>query len=166
MARNLGARIIATVSTEAKAALAGAAGAHEVVVTSQGDFLAAVKRLTDGAGVDVVYDAVGRDTFERNLDCLKPRGCCAIYGEASGTVPPFDLRELGSHGSLFLTRAGLNHYTATREEFLARTGDVLRWLAEGRLRLRVERNYPLEEAAEAHRAIESRATSGKLLLLP
>ena len=125
-----------------------------------------MRRLTGGQGLQVVYDAVGKDTFEKSLECLAPRGCLALYGEASGPVPPIDPVVLSAKGSLFLTRPLLGHYIATRDELLERASDVLGWVAAGRLKLRIERTYPLAEAPAAHQALESRATTGKLLLLP
>ena len=128
--------------------------------------MAAVKRLTDGAGVQVVYDSVGRDTFDRGLDCLAIRGMMVLYGQSSGPVAPFDPQVLNRKGSLFLTRPTLAHYTRTRAELLERSGEVLHWVAEGALRVRIEREFPLEQAAEAHRELEARRTTGKVLLIP
>jgi NADPH2:quinone reductase len=166
MAKMRGARVIGTVSTEAKAKPAREAGADEVILYTSQDFESEVKRLTEGKGVQVVYDGVGSDTFEKSLNCLAPRGTLALFGQSSGPVPSFDPQLLNTKGSLFLTRPTLTHYTATREELLQRAGDVLGWIAAGRLRLRVERTFPLAEAALAHRALEGRHTTGKLLLLP
>jgi NADPH2:quinone reductase len=166
MARMKGAHVIGTVSTEEKARLAREAGAEHVILYSSQDFVAEVKRITGGRGVDVIYDGVGRDTFERGLDCLRPRGLMALFGAASGPVAPFDLQLLNAKGSLFVTRPSLNHHIATREELLARAGDVLGWIRDGRLRLRVETTFPLGQAAEAHRALEGRRTTGKVLLIP
>jgi NADPH2:quinone reductase len=166
MAKQRGARVIGTVSTEAKAALAREAGADEVILYTQTDFEAEVNRLTDGQGVSVVYDSVGQTTFAKSLNCLKPRGYLVSFGQSSGPVPPFDPLLLSAKGSLFLTRPTLAYYTATREELLQRAGDVFRWIASGQLKLRIERTFPLAEAAEAHRQLAGRKTTGKLLLIP
>ncbi|MGB9606317.1 MAG: quinone oxidoreductase family protein, partial [Bryobacteraceae bacterium] len=166
MAKMRGARVFGTVSTQAKAELAREAGADEVIVYTEQDFLEAVKQATGGRGVDVVYDSVGAATWEKSLDCLRPRGMMVSFGNASGPVPPFQPLVLSQKGSLFLTRPSLAHYAATREELLWRAGDVLSWVQQGRLKLRIERVYKLSEAAEAHRALESRATAGKLLIVP
>ena len=166
LARRRGARVIGTVSTEAKADLARSAGADEVILYTQQDFEAEVKRLTDGAGVNVVYDAVGKDTFEKSLNCLARRGTLALYGQASGPIPPLDTRVLNSRGSLFLTRPSLGDYVATRQELLERCGEVLGWVGDGSLKLRIERTYPLAEAAQAHLDLTGRKTTGKLLLVP
>lgn len=166
MAKMRGARVFGTVSTEAKAELARQAGADQVIVYTKQDFLEVVRSATNGRGVDVVYDSVGAATWEKSLDCLRPRGMMVSYGNASGPVPPFQPLVLSQKGSLFLTRPSLQHYVATREELLWRAGDVLAWVQEGRLKLCIERVYRLAEAAEAHRALESRATAGKLLVVP
>jgi NADPH:quinone reductase len=166
MANMRGARVIGTVSSEEKAALAREAGAHDVVLYTSQDFEAETKRLTDGRGVRVVYDGVGRDTFDKSLRCLALRGILVLFGQSSGPVPPFDPSVLAARGSLFLTRPILFHYIATREELVARASDVLDWIGEGRLRLRMEIEYPLKDAAEAHRALEGRRTTGKVLLIP
>lgn len=166
MARMRGARVIATVSSEAKARVAREAGADEVIISSQQDFEPEVKRLTGGRRVNVVYDSVGKDTFDKGLDCLTMRGYMVLFGQASGPVPPLDIQVLLSKGGLFLTRPSLAHYTRTREELLQRANDVLGWIADGTLRLRIDRTYPLAQAAEAHRAVASRQTLGKVLLLP
>ena len=166
MAKMRGARVIGTVSTEAKAKLARDAGADEVIRYTEQDFEAEVKRLTDGQGLNVVYDSVGKDTFDKSLNCLAPRGYLVLFGQSSGPVAPVDPQILNSKGSLFLTRPSLFHYTATRPELLQRANDVLGWIAAGTLRLRIERSYPLAEAAEAHRALAGRQTTGKVLLLP
>jgi len=166
MAKMRGARVFGTVSTPAKAELARQAGADVVILYTEQDFLEVVRRETNGRGVDVVYDSVGAATWDKSLDCLRPRGMMVSFGNASGPVPAFQPLVLSQKGSLFLTRPTLGHYTATREELLSRAGDVLSWVQDGRLKLRIERVYRLEEAAEAHRALESRATSGKLLLAP
>lgn len=166
MARRCGARVFGTVSTEAKAQLARGAGADEVILYTQQDFEAEVRRLTDGQGVHVVYDSVGQTTFEKSLNCLRPRGYLVLFGQSSGAVPPFDPIVLSRKGSLFVTRPTLANYTATREELLQRAGDVLGWVASGRLKLRIDRTFPLAEAAQAHRALEGRQTTGKVLLIP
>ena len=166
MAKMRGARVIGTVSTEAKAKLAREAGADDVILYTQQDFEAEVKRLTGGKGVNVVYDSVGKDTFDKSLNCLAPRGYLVFFGQSSGPVAPVDPQVLNAKGSVFLTRPGLAHHTATREELLQRAGDVLGWIASGKLRLRIERTYPLAEAAEAHKALAGRQTTGKVLLLP
>ena len=166
MAKRRGARVIGTVGTEAKAALAREAGADEVVLYQQEDFLEAVKRLTGGRGVDVVYDSVGKTTAEKSLDCLVPRGMAVFYGNASGPVPPIDPLVLSRKGSLFLTRPSLVHYIADRASLEARAAAVLEDAAAGRLKVRIDRTYPLAEAAEAHRALEGRQTTGKVLLIP
>jgi len=158
MARRRGARVIGTVSTEAKAELARAAGAQRLVLYTQEDFAQVVEK------VDVVYDAVGKDTFEGSLSVLKPRGMLVLYGQSSGPVPPFDLGRLSRGGSLFVTRPTLGHYMATREELLQRAGDVLGAIGAGELSLRIERTYPLAEAARAHEDLSGRKTTGKLLL--
>jgi NADPH2:quinone reductase len=166
MAKRRGARVIGTVGTEAKAALAREAGADEVILYTKEDFLEAVRRITGGRGVDVVYDAVGKATAEKSLDCLVPRGMMVFYGNASGPVPPIDPLVLSRRGSLFLTRPVLMHYTADRVSLEARAADVLGDAAAGRLKVRIDRTFPLAEAAEAHRALEGRQTMGKVLLIP
>jgi NADPH2:quinone reductase len=166
MAKMRGARVFGTTSTAAKAALARQAGADEVILYTEQDFQAEVRRLTEGRGVDVVYDSVGAATWEKSLDSLRPRGMMVSFGNASGAVPPFQPLVLSQKGSLFLTRPSLAHYCQTRQELLWRAGDVLNWIAAGRLKIRIERTYPLSQAAQAHRDLASRATSGKLLLLP
>jgi NADPH2:quinone reductase len=166
MARQRGARILGTVSTEEKAVLARQAGVHEVILYTKEDFLAAVKRLTDGRGVDVVYDSVGVTTFEKSLDCLVPRGMLVLFGQSSGPVPPFNISQLAAKGSLFLTRPTLFSYTADRASLLARASAVLDAAAAGTLHARIDRTFPLAEAADAHRALEGRKTTGKVLLIP
>lgn len=166
MAVRLGAQVIATVSTQAKADLAREAGAAEVILYSEQDFEAEVKRITGGKGVDVVYDSVGKTTFEKSLNCLRPRGLLALFGGSSGPVPPFDLIQLSGKGSLFVTRPSLWHYIATRAELEWRAGDVLRWAAQRELKLRTEHIYPLAQAAQAHIDLEERKTTGKILLEP
>jgi NADPH2:quinone reductase len=164
MAKMLGARVFGTVSTPEKAAIARASGADETILYTQQDFESEVKRLTNGRGVDVVYDSVGKTTFDKSLNCLRPRGLLALFGASSGPVPPFDPSLLNAKGSLFLTRPTLVHYTLTREEILWRAGDVLGWIDAGKLKLRIDRTYPLAQAADAHRDLESRKTAGKLVL--
>src|SRR5438093_7182682 len=154
MAKMLGARVIGTVSTDAKAALAREAGADEIILYTRQDFEAEVKKLTGGKGVNVVYDSVGKFTFEKSLNCLAPRGTLVLFGQSSGPVAPLDPGLLAAKGSLFLTRPSLSHYTATREELLYRAGDVLDWVASGHLKVRLEKTFPLTEAAEAHRQLE------------
>jgi NADPH2:quinone reductase len=166
MAKMLGARVIGTVSTEEKAALARAAGADEVILYTQQDFEAEVKRLTDGKGVDVVYDSVGKDTFDKSLNCLKPRGMMVLFGQASGPVAPLDPQTLNAKGCLYLTRPRLDVYIESREELVERAGDVLGWIASGKLKLRVEHTYGLAEAGQAHNDLNGRKTTGKLVLLP
>ena len=161
-----GAIVIAAVSSQAKAAVALANGADHVVVYFNGDLVDTAKCVTGGRGVDVVYDAVGKDSFEQSLASLRPRGLLALYGEASGLVPPLDLRKLLMAGSVYLTRTGLSAYTATPEERKWRGNDILQWLADGTLKPRIDSTFALEDAVLAHRAIESRATIGKVLLLP
>ena len=166
MAHNIGARVIATVSTEAKAQLARGAGADEVILYTQADFEAETKRLTGGKGVDVVYDSVGKTTFEKGLNILRPRGMMALFGGSSGAVPPFDPIILTQKGSLFLTRPSLGNYISTREELVERSGDLFSMMAAGKLKLRIEHTYPLAEAQTAHRDLEARKTTGKILLIP
>jgi len=166
MAKMRGARVMATVGTREKAALAKAAGADEVILYAECQFDQEVKRLTGGRGVDVVYDSVGAAAFLRSLDSLRPRGMMVSFGNASGAVPPIEPLLLSQKGSLFLTRPTLAHYAASREELLQRAGDVFGWVASGQLKLRIERIYPLAEAAQAHIDLASRKTAGKLLLAP
>jgi NADPH2:quinone reductase len=166
IAKRRGARVIGTVSTDAKAELARGAGADEVILYTRQDFEAEVKRLTGGAGVQVVYDSVGKTTFDKSLNCLARRGMLVLYGQSSGPVPPFDPQLLNQKGSLFLTRPSLGHYVATREELLQRAERVLGWVADRSLAVRIGREYPLAEAGEAQRALAARETTGKLLLLP
>jgi NADPH2:quinone reductase len=166
MAHNIGARVIATVSTDEKAKLAREAGADEVILYTQSDFEADTKRLTGGKGVDVVYDSVGKTTFEKGLNVLRPRGMMVLFGGSSGAVPPFDLITLSQKGSLYVTRPSLVSYIATREELVARSGAVFGMIAAGKLKLRIEHMYPLAEAQRAHRELEGRMTTGKLLLIP
>jgi NADPH2:quinone reductase len=165
MAHNLGARVIGTVSTEKKAQLARDAGADEIIFYTQTDFETETKRLTDGKGVDVVYDSVGKTTFEKGLNILKPRGMMVLFGGSSGAVPPFDPMVLTQKGSLFLARPSLNHYIITREELLARADAVFGMIAAKKLKLRIEHVYKLADAQQAHRDLEGRKTTGKLLLI-
>lgn len=166
IAKQRGARVIGTVSTEEKAALAKEAGADEVILYTKTDFVAEVKRLTEGRGVDVVYDSVGQSTFEKGLDAVRPRGLSVLFGQSSGRVQSFDPQLLNQKGSLYVTRPTLAHYVATREELLSRSGDVLTWIREGSLAVRIDREIPLANAAEAHRLLEGRKTTGKVLLVP
>jgi NADPH2:quinone reductase len=165
MGKIIGATLIGTVSTPEKGELAKAAGADHVILYEQTDFEAEVTRITGGRGVDVVYDSVGRNTFDRSLRCLRPRGMLALFGQSSGLVPPFDPSLLASRGSVYLTRPVLGNYAASQEEIAWRAGDVLRWISEGRLKIRIDRTVPLEDAAQAHRVLEARQTAGKVLLL-
>jgi NADPH:quinone reductase len=166
MCHNIGARVIATVSTEEKAKLAREAGADDIILYTQTDFDAETKKLTGGKGVDVVYDSVGKTTFEKGLNLLRPRGMMALFGGSSGAVPPFDPIVLTQKGSLFLTRPTLGNYIATRDELVARSSAVFGMIAAGKLKLRIEHTYPLAEARRAHRELEGRKTTGKLLLIP
>lgn len=166
IAKIRGARVFGTVSTEEKARIARDAGADEVIRYTETDFAAEVKRLTDGKGVQVVYDGVGRTTFEKSLDSLALRGMMVLFGQSSGPVGAFDPQILNAKGSLFLTRPSLHHYTATREELTWRASDLFGWIAAGKLRLSIDREVPLAQAAEAHRALEGRETKGKVLLVP
>jgi NADPH2:quinone reductase len=166
IAKMRGARVIGTVSTEDKAKLAREAGAAEVILYTKQDFEAEVKRLTDGKGVQVVYDSVGQTTFDKGFNCLAPRGMMALYGQSSGPIGPFDLQTLNAKGSLFLTRPSLNHHIITRAELLQRSGELLGWIRDGKVKLRTEFEFPLKDASEAHRALEGRKTTGKVLLIP
>ena len=166
MAKHIGARIIGTVSTQQKAEMAKSVGCDEVILYTEQDFEDEVKRLTDGRGVDVVYDSVGKDTFDKSINCLLPRGYMMLYGQSSGAVPPVDPQLLNRKGSLFLTRPSLAHYTATRDELLQRASDVLEWVASGELRVHINSDLPLAQAPEAHRLLQSRGTMGKVLLRP
>jgi NADPH:quinone reductase len=166
MARRCGARVIGTVSSEEKAALARSAGADEVILYTQQDFQVETRRLTGGAGVNVVYDSVGRTTFAKSLDCLAPRGMLVLYGQSSGPVEPVDPQVLSAKGSLFLTRPTLATYVTTRAELLARASAVLGWVADGSLKVLIGREFPLSAAAEAHAELEGRRTTGKVLLIP
>jgi NADPH2:quinone reductase len=166
MAAKIGARVISTVSTPEKAELAREVGASDVILYTELDFEPEVKRLTNGKGVDVVYDSVGKTTFEGSLNCLRPRGLLALFGASSGPVPPFDLIQLSGRGSLFVTRPTLWHYIGSRTELDWRAGDVLGWAAKGELKLHTEFLYPLAEAAQAQSDLEARRTTGKILLEP
>ena len=166
MAKMRGARVFGTVSTEEKAELARGAGADEVIRYTEEDFEEAIKDLTNGKGVQVVYDSVGKTTFEKSLNCLEPRGLLALFGQSSGPVGGFDPQVLNAKGSLYLTRPSLGHYVQDRDELLWRAGDVLRWVGEGKLDVRVDSSLPLTDAAEAHRKLEGRETAGKVLLVP
>ena len=166
MVKKAGATAIGTVSTEAKAALAREAGADEVILYTEQDFEAETRRITGGRGVDVVYDSVGKSTFDKSLNCLRPRGTLALFGQASGAVGPLQLQRLNAGGSLFVTRPSLVHHTLTREELLGRARDVFEMVASGELSVRIDREFPLSAAAEAHSRLEGRLSTGKLLLIP
>lgn len=166
MAKRLGATVFATVGGEEKAALAKQAGADETILYRETDFAEAVSELTGGEGVDVVYDSVGQATFEGSLKCLRPKGMLVSFGQSSGSVPPLDVQRLSAGGSLFLTRPTLAHYAASREEIAERTGDLFKWAADGSLAVRIDSAFPLREAAQAHERLESRLSSGKILLRP
>ncbi len=166
MARKLGARVIGTAGNAGKAKLASEAGADEVIIYSEQDFETETKRLTGGEGVHVVYDGVGASTFAKDLNVLRPRGYLVLFGGASGAVPPFDLIELSQKGSLYVTRPSLHHYIHTRAELEHRSGDVMSMIVSGELKVRIHGTYPLAEAQQAHRDLEGRKTSGKLLLVP
>lgn len=166
MAKMRGARVIGTVGTEEKAQLARGAGADETILYEQEDFSSKARELTDGEGVDVVYDSVGKATFERSLDSLKRRGYLVLYGQSSGAVPPFDLQTLNSKGGLFVTRPSLAQYTTDREELLWRAESLFGWIGQGNLDVRIGGAYHLEDASQAHRDLEGRTTTGKLILLP
>jgi NADPH2:quinone reductase len=165
IAKMRGARVFGTVSTEEKAALAREAGADEVILYTEKDFEAEVMRLTNGKGVNVVYDSVAKTTFDKSLNCVGVRGVLALFGQSSGPVPPLDPARLVKN-AIFLTRPGLGQYTATRAELLQRAGDLFDWIASGKLKLRISRTLPLKDAAEAHRLLEGRKTTGKVLLIP
>jgi NADPH2:quinone reductase len=166
MCKKIGARVIATAGTAEKAKLARDAGADECIVYTESDFEAETQRLTVNQGVHVVYDGVGKATFEKGLNVLRPRGYMVLFGGSSGAVPPFDLIQLSQKGSLYITRPTLGHYTAIRDELEWRARDVLTWIAKGELKLRVHQTYPFDQAAQAHRDLEGRKTMGKLLLIP
>jgi len=165
MAKNIGARVFGTVSTAEKARIAREAGADETILYTEQEFDVEARRFTGGRGVDVVYDSVGKTTFEKSLNALRPRGTLALFGQSSGSVSPIDPGILNTKGSLFLTRPSLGHYLLTREELLWRAGEVLSAIDAGKLRVRIDRTYPLADAAAAHRDLESRKTAGKLLLV-
>lgn len=158
--------LIGTAGSPEKAQLARDAGAHEVILYRDADFLEESRRLTKGGGLDVVYDSVGKDTFMKSLAALKPRGMLVLFGASSGAVPPFDVNELQNHGSVYLTRPTLAHYTATRDELLWRSGDLFKWIQAGTLKVRIDREYPLGDASRAQQDLASRATAGKILLIP
>lgn len=166
LAHAIGARVIGTASSDEKAKLSKEAGADEVIVFTRQDFETEVKRLTDGKGVDVVYDGVGKATFEKNLNVMRTRGMLVIYGMSSGAVPPVDPAKLSEKGSLYMARTTLAHFTATRQELLARTSDLFRLIEEGKLHMQIAKKYPLAEAAQAHHDMEARKLAGKLLLVP
>lgn len=166
IAKMRGARVIATVSTPEKAQLARQAGADEVILYTQQDFEGETRHLTAGQGVEVVYDSVGQSTFMKSLNCLKPRGMLVLYGQSSGPVEPMNPQILNQKGSLYLTRPSLGHYLLTRDELMWRAGDLFEWMTSGRLAVRIDRVFPLKEAAEAHRYMEARSTKGKVLLTP
>jgi len=166
MAKNRGARVIGTAGSEEKAELARDAGADEIIIYTEQDFETETRRLTGGEGVHVVYDGVGKTTFDKDFNVLRPRGYLVLFGASSGAVPPFDLIRLSQKGSLFLTRPSLHHYIHTRQELEQRAGDVLQMIDGGKLKLRIHKTYPLAEAQQAHRDLEGRKTTGKLLLIP
>ena len=166
IAKMRGARVITTVSTDEKAKLSRDAGADDVVLYTKQDFEEAVKQITGGKKVQVVYDSVGKTTFDKSLNCLAPRGMLVLFGQSSGAVPPFDPHALSHHGSLFLTRPTLVNYIATRAELQQRSSDLFGWIAAGKLRVRMEFEFPLKDVAKAHRALEGRQTTGKVLLIP
>jgi NADPH2:quinone reductase len=166
MAKMLGATVIGTAGSDEKAAIAKQAGADEVIIYTRQDFVAETKRITGGHGVDVIYDSVGQTTFLPGLDVIRPRGMMVLFGQSSGAVDPMNPNILNPKGSLYLTRPSLAHYTSSRKELEWRSGDVLNWVADGKLKLRVDRTYPLAQAADAHRDLEGRKTAGKLILLP
>jgi NADPH2:quinone reductase len=164
IAKRIGARVIGTASREEKAELAMNAGADHVILYTRKDFEQEIRGITGGTGVDVVYDSVGRTTFEKSLNCLRIRGMMVLFGQSSGPVPPLDPNILNSKGSLYITRPTLSHYTATRKELLWRAGDIFNWVSDGSLKVRIDRTYPLKEVASAHQALETRQTAGKVLL--
>jgi NADPH2:quinone reductase len=166
IAKRIGAVVVGTVSTEEKAVLAYDAGADHIILYTRDDFEQEVRRITQGTGVNVVFDSVGQTTFEKSLNCLKRRGMMVLFGQSSGTVPPIDPGILNAKGSLYLTRPGLAHYTATRDELMWRAGDILKWISEKSLKVHIDQIYPLKEAAQAHKNLEERKTVGKVLLRP
>jgi NADPH:quinone reductase len=166
IATQLGARVLATAGSEEKAGLARSAGADAVILYTEEDFEVETRKLTGGMGVDVVYDSVGKTTFDKSLGCLRPRGYLVLFGQSSGAVPPLDPQVLNAKGSLFLTRPTLVHYIATRDELLWRATDIFTWITQNQLEVRIDREFPLAEAAAAHRYLEERQTKGKVLLIP
>lgn len=166
LAKLHGARVIGTVSTKEKAERARRVGADEVIIYSQTDFETEVKKLTNNAGVDVVYDSVGKDTFDKSLNCIRRRGYMVLFGQSSGSVPPVDPQTLNAKGSLFLTRPYLAHYTADRDELMGRASDLFTWMAAGKLKVQIDKTFPLAQCTEAHRYLEGRQSKGKLLLIP
>jgi len=166
IAKRCGARVIGTVSTDEKAALAREAGADEVISYTQTDFDLEVKRLTNNVGVDVVYDSVGKDTFDKSLNCIRRRGYMVLFGASSGAVAPLDPQILNAKGSLYLTRPFLQHYTFDRAEILSRVNDLFNWIAAGELKVRIDKTFPLTEVTEAHRYLEGRLSKGKIILIP
>jgi NADPH2:quinone reductase len=166
LAKLCGARVIGTVSTEEKASRAREAGADEVIIYTQTDFEVEVKRLTNNTGVDVVYDSVGKDTFDKSLNCIRRRGYMVLFGQSSGLVPPVDPQTLNAKGSLYLTRPFLAHYTADRTELLGRVNDLFNWITSGDLKVRIDKTFALANSGEAHRYLEDRQSKGKLLLIP
>jgi NADPH2:quinone reductase len=166
IAKRCGARVIGTVSTDEKAALAKKAGADDVILYTQTDFEAEVKRLTNNRGVDVVYDSVGKDTFDKSLNCIRRRGTMVLFGQSSGSVPPLDPQTLNAKGSLYLTRPFLAHYTADRAELMGRVNDLFDWIKAGELKVHTDRTFPLTDAAGAHQYLGSRQSKGKVLLIP
>jgi NADPH:quinone reductase len=166
MAKMRGARVFGTTSTPEKAELARKAGADEVILYTEQDFEAEVKRFTDGKGLDVVYDSVAKTTWEKSIDCLKPRGYMVFFGNASGPVPPIDPLLLSKKGSIFMTRPTLNSYTLTEDEYMGRTNDIMNWIGDGKLNVSIGEEHPLADTAEAHRRLEGRHTTGKVLIIP
>ena len=166
LAKLRGARVIGTVSSEEKATRAREAGADQIILYTQVDFEAEVKRLTNNVGVDVVYDSVGKDTFDKSLNCIRRRGYMVLFGASSGPVPPVDPQTLNAKGSLFLTRPYLGHYTTDRDELMERAGDLFKWMAAGKLKVQIDKTFPLAQSADAHRYLEGRQSKGKILLIP
>ena len=166
IARKIGARVITTVGSEAKADLSKGAGANHVILYTKQDFEKEVRHITEGQGVEVVYDSVGATTFDKSLNCLKPRGYMVLFGQSSGPVPPLDPGQLAAKGSLFLTRPSLAQYAANRDELLWRSGDLFKWIAAGVLKLKIDHTFSLADAAKAHQGLEGRGTTGKVLLMP
>jgi NADPH2:quinone reductase len=166
IAKKCGARVIGTTSTLEKAEIARHAGADEVILYSEQDFEAEVKRITEGKGVEVVYDSVGVTTFEKSLNCLRPRGMMVLFGQSSGAVPPFNLQTLNAKGSLYITRPSLGHYLLTRDELVWRANTVFGWVSTGEVSIRLDQQFALADAAQAHRYLEGRETKGKVILVP